>query len=179
MKWRKNLFKVPSGNATKKLVRTLAECLQFYNTDSELKGIALKVFHVLPSLLLQKPSRNSKAKDHLKCLEKRLEMWDSGDITSLLAEARVIQNRFRKTAGSARRTTEDVARIFARHMLQGKVNASSKYLSEDNGGGVHDVTDEVMEELIKKHPKPAPIRGGRTAFWPGEPSHSQLFRRNR
>ena len=166
LKWKKNLFKVPSGNASKKFVTILAEWLAYYNTDSEFKGIALKVFHVLPALLLQKPSKNSKARDHLRCLEKRLVMWDSGDITALLSEARTIQERFKTSVGSKRRTTDDVARIFARLMLQGKVNAALKFLSEENGGGVHKVTDEIMDELQKKHPKPAPISEGSLLFGP-------------
>ena len=40
LKWKKNLFKVPSGNASKGFV-TLLEWLAYYNTDSELKAIAL------------------------------------------------------------------------------------------------------------------------------------------
>ena len=98
------MFKIPSGNASTKFVNLLAEWIQHFNTESELKGIALKVFHILPALLLQKPSKNSKAKDHLRCLEKRLAMWEAGDVSSLLAEARVIQARFKKAARSARRT---------------------------------------------------------------------------
>ena len=93
-------------------------------------------------------------------------MWDSGDITALLSEARTIQERFKTSVGSKRRTTDDVARIFARLMLQGKVNAALKFLSEENGGGVHKVTDEIMDELQKKHPKPAPISEGSLLFGP-------------
>ena len=111
LNWRKNLFKLPSGNASKKFVKTLAEWIQFFNTGSDLKGVALKVFHILPALLLQKPSRKSKAKEHLKSLEKRLVKWETGDFESLLAEARVVQARLKKAHSSSPRTSEDVARI--------------------------------------------------------------------
>ena len=52
----------------------------------------------MPNFLLQKPSKNSKAKDHLKVLERRLESWISGDLLELLKEAETIQKslRFKK-----------------------------------------------------------------------------------
>ena len=87
-------------------------------------------------------------------------MWDAGEFTNLLAEARVIQDRLKKSFSMRRRSTEDVARIFARHMMQGKVNAALKFLTEENGGGVHNVNEQIMEELRKKHPMPAPIQEG-------------------
>ena len=41
----------------------------------------------MPSLLLQKPSRKPKSKDHLKSLENQLELWHAGEIMELLKEA--------------------------------------------------------------------------------------------
>ena len=46
----------------------------------------------LPCLLLQKPSRNTKAKDHSKVLGDRLKLWNEGKIDTLVKEARTIQN---------------------------------------------------------------------------------------
>ena len=65
VQWRKNLFKLPSGNATKIFIRELTSWLEHFNRDSEYKSIALKVYMILPSLLLQKPTSNSKVKDHI------------------------------------------------------------------------------------------------------------------
>ena len=56
-----------------------------------LKVIAFKAITVMPSLLLQKPSRKSKSKDHLKALESRLKLWHTGEIMELLKEAETIQ----------------------------------------------------------------------------------------
>ena len=47
----------------------------------------------LPCLLFQKPSRNTKAKDHSKALGNRLKLWNKGKIDTLVKEARTIQNR--------------------------------------------------------------------------------------
>ena len=48
------------------------------------KYTALKVHMILPSLLLQKPNHNSKAKDHTKKLEERLSTWKGGRIMDLV-----------------------------------------------------------------------------------------------
>ena len=53
---RKNLFKLPSGNAAKMFIRELTSWLERFNCDSYYKSIALNVYMILPSLLLQKPT---------------------------------------------------------------------------------------------------------------------------
>ena len=49
----------------------------------------------MPSLLLQKPSHKSKSKDHLRALERRLELWESGEIMELLKESDKVQNNMK------------------------------------------------------------------------------------
>ena len=44
----------------------------------------------LPCLLLKKPSRNCKAKDHAKALEDGLKLWNEGKIYMLAKDARKI-----------------------------------------------------------------------------------------
>ncbi len=41
---------------------------------------------VLPALVLQKPHRTSKTKDHIKCLDMRLEKWKDGNLNELVKE---------------------------------------------------------------------------------------------
>ena len=72
-RFRKNLFKIPTGKAGKAFVAELCFWLHEFNIDGPLNSIALKTFMVLPTLLLQKPSARSKAKDHSECLQRRLE----------------------------------------------------------------------------------------------------------
>ena len=45
----------------------------------------------MPNLLLQKPSKSPKAKDHLKALGRRLGLWNQGNLNELLYEAISIQ----------------------------------------------------------------------------------------
>ena len=70
--WRKKLFKLPNGKASHLFINELSLWLDHYNRGTNFKRIAFKVFMTLPCLLLQKPSKNSKAKDHVKKLEERL-----------------------------------------------------------------------------------------------------------
>ena len=44
------------------------------------------------ALLLQRPSKNSKSNDHLISLERRLKLWEEGNISNFLHEG----EKFRK-----------------------------------------------------------------------------------
>ena len=48
--------------------------------DSPVKGTTFKASLVMSSLLLQKPSQESKSKEHLEGLEPRMDLWKSGEI---------------------------------------------------------------------------------------------------
>ena len=79
--WRRNLFQVPSGSAGKAFVSELARLFQAYADSSSLECIAMKAITVMPILLLQKPSRTSKSKDHSTHLQRRMELWLDGNYT--------------------------------------------------------------------------------------------------
>ena len=74
------MFKVPSGKAGKDFINELSFWIKQFNSETKLNDIALTVYMILPSLLLQKPSARSKAKDHTVALERRLESWKKGDL---------------------------------------------------------------------------------------------------
>ena len=69
-------------------------CVQ---SDLPLKDIVFKAIMVMPSLLLQKPSQKSKSKDHLRALEWRLELRESGEVMELLNESDTIQKNMKAT----------------------------------------------------------------------------------
>ena len=52
----------------------------------------LFALQVMPTLLLQKPRKNSKSKDHLKSLERRFEIWKEGNINQIYEEGKTIQD---------------------------------------------------------------------------------------
>ena len=95
-KFRKNLFRLPSGKVGKDFVLELAFWLRQFNRATKLNGIALKMVMIIPALLLQKPSAKSKAKQHSESLRKRLDLWRKGDILKLQQEATHIQAGFKK-----------------------------------------------------------------------------------
>ena len=64
---------VPTGTSGKKFINETTRLFDQWTNDTPLKSIALKAIHIMPALLLQKSSRNSKARDHLIALERRLK----------------------------------------------------------------------------------------------------------
>ena len=77
---------------------------------------------IMPALLalLQKPARNSKTRDHVTYLEKRLKWWVEGELELLIREGKAIQGRLAKS-----KTSKDhCEKVFVRLMLQGKVSAA-------------------------------------------------------
>ena len=154
-KFRKNLFKVPTGKAGKDFIEELRFWMHEFNIKTKLNGIALKTFMILPTLLLQKPSSKSKAKEHSASLTRRLMQWKNGDIHDLLNEVRYIQRKL--PSSSRKRSSEDVARIFSRLVMEGKLSAALKVLDEESSNRVLQCTKEVLNELKLKHPTAAEI----------------------
>ena len=120
------------------------------------KGIALKVYIILPCLMLQKPPSTSKARDHTDALRNRLRMWNEGNFMEILREGTIIQQRI---DNSSKRSSnpEDLARILAKLMFEGKVNAAMKLIDKNSDSGVLPGTDEVINLLKEKHPGPGPV----------------------
>ena len=148
--WRKNLFKLPSGTAGRSFISLLTNWLYHFNRDTEFRRIALKVFMVLPCLLLQRPSHQSKSKDHSKKLEERQQLWNGGRINELMRET----EKF--LVNSRNHTPEDSSRNFTKLMWQGKMSAAFKLLNSD----YHNAVTTCSSFLQEKHPKPAPIKEG-------------------
>ena len=148
IQWRKNLFKLPTGKSGKDFISELTFWLETFNSQENLNCIAMKVFMILPALLLQKPSKNSKSKDHSERLEKRLKLWKTGNFEDLLREGQEIQKRL---LASKQKHNKDKAKVFSNLMLQGKVTAALKMLSQEEIG-VHEVNEQVIRDLKEKHP---------------------------
>ena len=141
--WRRNLFQVPSGSTGKAFVSELARLFQAYADNSSLEGIAMKATTLMQILLLQKPSRTSKSKDHVAHLQRRMELWLYGDIQALLDEGKCIQRRLGKVTSPS--NNDNIARIFRDLMLQGKVQGALRYLSKNTNGGVLKLEDLIPE----------------------------------
>ena len=152
--WKKNMFKLPTGNAAKSFIKELTIWLERFNCKTAHHSIAIKVYMILPVLMLQKPSKTSKAKEHCKKLEHRLAAWKDGRIDEIIQECRTIQNKF--STNERPKKQDDKAKIFAKLVFQGKINAAMKFLTE-NDVGVHQVDDKILQALQEKHPQPSSL----------------------
>ena len=153
--WKKNIFQLPNGKSGKAYIKLVTEWMTHFNTGTCFQGIAMKVTMVLPSLLLQKPSAKSKAKEHNTLLIQRLDLWEAGKLTEIWKEGKTIQ---KKLVNSSRtKSKDDITRIFSRLMLEGKVGPALKFLDEQAENAVLKPTEEVIRKLQSLHPSPVYI----------------------
>ena len=115
MKWRRNIFRIPYWHAGKSFVSAYAD-------RSLLESIAFKSAMPLPTLILQKPFRTSKTKDHINCIEKRLDLWLKSDIDALIMKGHTLQRSF-KPSDNARSDKRSAASL-AKLIIGGQVKAT-------------------------------------------------------
>ena len=138
-----------------------------------MESIALKAAMVLPALLLQKPHKQSKSCEHIKCLECHLHLWQEGDIDALLKEGSVIQLHLRCSRPSS---SADSSRIFARLEFQGKVRAAMRFLMDRSHGSFLPLSASVFDEIIKKYPiAPTPMSLVSPSVTPLRSCHPVIF----
>ena len=127
--------------------------------------VALKAITVASIVLLQKPHRLSKAKEHTSCLDRRLKLWKDGDLAELIREGKTLQQRLPKLK-KYQETDEHLAQSFSNFMFEGKTKAALRLLSNQDRGGVLHLTDSVphngqsttvLEVLKSKHPLGQPV----------------------
>jgi hypothetical protein len=142
---------LPTGSAGKRYISETTRLIELWNQQIDpLKDMAIKIVMVMPALLLQKPSFKSKAKDHSECLERRLILWSEGNFDALIRESRIIQSKLPNHNSS--KTTEQIAKNFAKLMFQGKVHAALRLLDDKTSGGVLKLSEETLRDLRAKHP---------------------------
>ena len=78
-------------------------------------------------------------------------LWKEGEIDKLLHEGWMIQKRL---SNSRRADPPNATRVFANLVMSGQINSALRYLSENNGGGVLALGDDVMAQLTEKYPSP-------------------------
>ena len=96
-KWRKNVFKLPSGQCGKHFTKALTYLYESYGSRSPLESIALKAAAIITPLLLQQPTGKPTYRDNVLHLTRRLKLWDEGKIDELLKEGFTIQAQLVKS----------------------------------------------------------------------------------
>jgi hypothetical protein len=140
--WKRNIFPVPLGRVGKRFVTELSRLFRAYAEASALESIALTATAIMPILLLQNPSSSSKSKDHARYLDRRCDLWEQGDINSLVLEGRAIQNRLPKNR-SPKYQQENIARKFANLMFRGDISGAINLLSSKTSGKVLHASDHL------------------------------------
>ena len=141
---------VPSEGDGKKFVKEIARLINLWTNDSLLKSIALKVIHVMPALLLQKQNKNSKAKEHVAALERRLELWENGYTIELLSEGESIQEML--LTGERPKDIAKISVKFKELMQKCNVNGVLKLLTNEMSNGILPLTEQTLSQLEIKHP---------------------------
>ena len=154
--WRKNLFKLPSGAAGKKVISNMTDLVNQWTMKGPMEAFALEAFFVLPPLLLQKPHAKSKTKDHIKILTSRLAKWECGKVSELLREGEEIQKQLQ--GNTQQRSVAQEHKVFAKLMMEGKISSAINFLGDKSKGGVLETTPDVLSSLIEKHPKAEPLK---------------------
>ena len=143
-------------------MKELARLFQAFADGSSLVRVSRKAITLVQSLLLQKPSRRSKTKEHVCHLKRRLDLWSNGDIQQLLDEGRCIQARLISRVAPGKNDVD--GHIFRSLMAQGKVHSALSYLSRDQTGGILGLDDIIPQSqglttrdiLRDKHPPGIP-----------------------
>ena len=132
--WKKSLFMLPSGVTGKRYVEEVTRLMKLWIQDTPLKSISLKAVHVMPVLLLQKLSKSSKVKDHLQELERRIKLWDEGNVERPLYEYMTIQQRL--TSDKEGMAIAKISLKFKNLMSKRNVNGALKLLTDNMQSGI-------------------------------------------
>ena len=92
--WKKNLFLSPTGKSCKLYIDESVKLLNSRVKGTALHNIAFKAIMIMPNLLFQEPLKNSKVKDNLTALERRMHSWLKGNLMELLHKGESIQRNF-------------------------------------------------------------------------------------
>jgi hypothetical protein len=153
--WKKNLLEIPSGAIGCSFVNETVKLFNCYTKGSPLELISLKAVAVMSHLLLQRPHKKSSVSENKEHLKRRIDLWLSGDIPALIDEARTLQSRLKTNTIPMK--TEQLTRNFTNLMLNGKVNAALRLITEQGKGSVLPINDEVRKMLQEKHPPAEPL----------------------
>ena len=143
--------------------------MELWIQDTPLKSTSLEAIHAMPALLLQKPSKSSKAKDHLQALERRIKLQDEGDIEGLLYEGMTIQQTLRSDKEGM--AIAKISLKFKNLMSKGNINGALKLLTDNMHSGILPLNKETLELLIQKHPEPREPSPGILTQGPTRPIH--------
>ena len=118
------MFLLSTGKAGKFFINELTKLFNAWIDDSPLTKLVMKAVMIMPSLLLQKPSKESQSKDHLKALQWRIELWQSSDPLGLLQDSLTIQRNLK--SAKAWKTVAKTSKNFVEEIRQWTIETSNR-----------------------------------------------------
>ena len=150
--WKSNLFKLPSGAQGKAFVGEISRLIDMWTNKTDLESISFVALNVFAPIMLQKPSKSSKNKDHIEKLKMRLERWKLGEFDALLSESEAIQSRL---TTSRKENQDHVNKVFVRLMIQGKMAPALRWITGNTAKRLT-VNADIIAQLNSKHPDAVP-----------------------
>ena len=150
--WKKNLFLLRTGKSGKLYIDENVKLLNSWVEGTTLHNIAFKAIMIMPNLLLQKPSKNSKAKDHLTALERTMQRWLKGNLMQLSHEGETIQKNL--TQQLTKGDIGNFPKKFAALMRKGNANVAINLLTETMRNRILPLNNKTLNLLRLKHPDP-------------------------
>ena len=151
-------YDLPRGACGRKYVGQLNDEIRFL-TNGTFPSERVLFFS---AVILQRDKMVKRRCDVIRTLDRRMDLWSAGRFDSLLQEATRCDQLF-KTHRRPPDQVEHTKRVFTRLMLQGKVRAATRWLTERSKGSVLLPTDtvssgslSVVDALKLKHPSPHP-----------------------
>jgi hypothetical protein len=154
-KWRKNVFKLPSGQSGKQFTNTLTRLYDAYGSRSPIESVAFKAAAILAPLMLQQPSGKPTYRDNVNHLTRRLKLWEEGNVRDLITEGETIQQQLKKCKKSVDDTT--LAKRFATMVFNNNFKGAMSLVTEKGRGGVLPLNAATKMEMSSEHPMPEPI----------------------
>ena len=81
----------------------------------------------------------------------------------------------RRIHNSCKKDPPNKAKIFAKLVMEGRINSALRYLSKNDGGGVLPLTNVVIQQLREKHPEAQEAKLGSLLFGPVEDVPDSIY----
>ena len=143
------MFLLSTGKAGKFFINELTKLFNAWIDDSPLTKIVMKAVMIMPSLLLQNPSKESQWKDHLKALQWRIELWQSSNPLELLQDSLTIQRNLKSV--KAWKTVAKTSKNFVEEMQKENVNGPLKLLTVNIDHRALPLNHNTISKLEMKH----------------------------
>ena len=154
-RWRKNVFKLPSGSEAKRFLQCLTRLFAAFGERSALECVAFKAAALMVPLLLQQCVGKPNYTENRSHLSRRLDLWEAGNITELLREGKTIQDRLAKSGKSV--SDSSLSKRFATMVFNNNLKGAVSLVTDKAKGHLLKLTEETRKELTSKHPPAAPL----------------------